>query len=156
MREGGNDQPIDVAEDAIHRFTLHRRRSRELGFQITRLDGGQHRQIGNALEVVGNPIDKLVSEAAKVFLIHVAEVGCEACFGRCGVAHGVLSYTPYLRLRKFKEDQSNCAARVSAFRLQNLAKVFPLTIDLSGSAAYSHEVKQEPPGLKEPEHVEDK
>lgn len=72
MSQSRNDQPIDVSEDPIHRFTLLGWHIRKLRFQITRLDGGQHWQFWNAFEIIGNPVDKLVPEATKVFLIHVA------------------------------------------------------------------------------------
>ena len=83
MRQSGNDESIDVSEYAIHRLALLRRHFRKLPFQIAGLNGGEHRQVLDAFEIVGNPVDKFMPEAAKLFLIHVAEVGCEACFGRC-------------------------------------------------------------------------
>jgi len=83
VRQSRNDKSIDVGEYAIHRLALFRRRLRKLRFQIAGLDGGEHRQVLDSFEIVGNPVDKLVPEATKVFLVHIAEVGCEACFGRC-------------------------------------------------------------------------
>ena len=44
----------------------------EVGFQIAGLDLRQHRQVFDALEVVGDPVDQFVTEATKLFLAHVA------------------------------------------------------------------------------------
>src|SRR5258708_2529726 len=72
MRKRGHDQTIDVGEDLLHGLALRRRRRGKLRFQIARLNLRKHRQLIDPFKVITNPIDQLMTKAAKVFPAHVS------------------------------------------------------------------------------------
>ena len=57
VRDGRDDQLVEVAEHVGERLALLRRRLGELGAQRPGLDLRQHREVADALEVVGRPVD---------------------------------------------------------------------------------------------------
>lgn len=78
MRQRRQDQSIDIGDDVGHRFAVFRRSERQLGFQIARLNLRKHRQLFNAFEVIGDPIDQFMAMTAELFAGHVAETGCRS------------------------------------------------------------------------------
>ena len=81
MRQGGHDQAINVREDLLHWFARLRRRVGKLCFKIARLDLRKHRQLFDAVEIVGNPVDQFVTVPAKFFRAHVAKRGRKFLLG---------------------------------------------------------------------------
>src|SRR5882724_4492710 len=73
MRQRRNDQAIDVSKNRLHRLASFRRRGWQLRFEITGLNLRQHRQIFDTFEVIRDPVDDLMTEAAEFFGGHVAE-----------------------------------------------------------------------------------
>ena len=73
MSECRHYQTIDVGENSFHRLALRRWRRGQLCFEIAGLDLGQHGKFFDALKVVRDPIDDLMTEATELFGRHVAE-----------------------------------------------------------------------------------
>src|SRR4029450_7880569 len=98
MRQGRDNESIDISNDLLHRFALLRRRSWELRFQITGFNRCQDRQGVDLVKILCNPIDEFMPEATKLFLAHVTQSRGQCCLGRFRLTHGCVSYTD-LQLR---------------------------------------------------------
>src|SRR5262245_25740570 len=92
VRQGRNDESIEVGQDLVHRLPALGRGRGKLCLEITRLDLGEHREIIDTLKVVGNPIDKSVADATKLFPVHVTQFGRNSWCGYLWFTHGAISY----------------------------------------------------------------
>ena len=92
-----SDQSIEIRNDLFHRLAFSRRNGGQFCFQVSRLNGRQHRTLIDVLEVIGDPIDQLMAKTTKVFLAHVAQFGRKVGFG---AVHGgnltIGSYKTYM------------------------------------------------------------
>ena len=66
VRQGGDDQLVEVAQHVRERLRLLRRRERQLRRQLARLHLREHRQLVDALEIARRPLDRRRSVLAKV------------------------------------------------------------------------------------------
>ena len=87
MRERGHNEAVDVGEDLFHRLTFVRRSRRKLCFQIARFDGREHRQVVDAIEVIGDPVNQFMTEPAKVFFTRITRIGGETVSRGSGSVH---------------------------------------------------------------------
>ena len=68
MRDGGQEQLVEVAKDVRERLRGLGRRGGQPGAQLARLDLGEHRELAQALEVRRDPLDRRRPVFAKAHL----------------------------------------------------------------------------------------
>ena len=66
-----DDDLVDVGHHGVPRLRLRGRVGRQPTANVARLDGGRHRERVKALEVVGDPVDQLVTVLAELVGFHV-------------------------------------------------------------------------------------
>src|ERR1044072_4605800 len=73
VRQRGDDQSIEIRNDRVHRFASSGRAGWQFRFQIAGFDCGEDGKLVDMIEVIGDPVDQIMAQPTKVFLIHVAE-----------------------------------------------------------------------------------
>ena len=79
VRNGRQDQFIEIGEDAFEILTTVWRRRGQVFLQPAGLDLRKDRKLLDPLKIVGDPIDDLTAEPAKFIRGHIAEL---CFFGR--------------------------------------------------------------------------
>ena len=72
VRGRGNDQPIEVGQDGVHRFAVLRRVRGKRGGHVTGRHRRQHAAFFDAGDEIGDPIGHRVGVAAQFVGMHVA------------------------------------------------------------------------------------
>ncbi len=65
VRDAGQEDLVEVAQHRLERLALLRRRDRQPRADLAGLDLREHRQLADALEVVGGPVDGPVPVVAE-------------------------------------------------------------------------------------------
>ena len=81
VREGRNDQAIEISNNIFHRLAVSRWRRGKFGLQVAGLDRREDWKIVDLFEVIGDPVDQLVAETTKVVGIHITQLGRQIGFG---------------------------------------------------------------------------
>ena len=73
MRDGRQDQFIDIGEDRAKIFASLRCRLGQVLRQPARLDLREHGKLFNMLKVIGDPVDQFVAVFAELLRGHIAQ-----------------------------------------------------------------------------------
>ena len=66
MRDAGQEDVVEVAQDRRERLGVFGRLGRQPGADVAGRDLGEHRQIADALEVIRRPLERRAPVAAQV------------------------------------------------------------------------------------------
>src|SRR5690606_13951931 len=76
MRDGGQDDVFEVAEDGVERFAVRRGAIGQLLLEIAWSYPGKDRVSGRVGEVIGDPVGEAVRLATELLGIHVTKRTC--------------------------------------------------------------------------------
>ena len=72
VRQARDEHALEVGHDGVERFAVFRRGAGSAARDVARLDARQDRIPLGVFEVVGNPVDELVTVAPEVGRVHAA------------------------------------------------------------------------------------
>jgi hypothetical protein len=87
VSQSRNDKAIHILDDLFHWFALGGWSRGQFCLQIAGLHRRQDWPFIDLVEVIGDPVDQIVTQATKVVLAHVAQIGRQLGFGAVHGAH---------------------------------------------------------------------